>query len=653
MSHGVVPASSSLRGPTGYFINRVHGLQQTSVEDPDEVVEERQSLLQHHQAQILAASSASQPASSRSAAPAGNRTSNLNSYSASRSQEPVTTFGMASTFTNHAAAASSNDGSAIAGLANDIPAGTRSIHSDKQAPNFESLDYELVENTVYRADTASRTHFDHIFKHGAKWSLLFVLGVITAAAAFAVNLGVENISGFKFWATLTLLNRDQVFASYLVYVLINCSLVGLSAFVTLHYAPAAAGSGIAEVKAYLNGIDVPGIFLFKTLVVKLTGSVGAVAGGLAVGKEGPFVHAGACLGALLSQGGSARWHLAWFKQFWNDRDRADMVACGVAAGVAAAFRAPVGGVLFALEEMTSWFRNQLLWYAFFTTAVVSVAVRTLMRICSEEKGRTCGFFGAGGYLLYEITEGQENFEPLELLPMLLLGVIGGLLGSFFTALNGRLAAWRNSVLAPYGKRGRLWESLAVALLTSTVSFLLPMLTSCQPCPADAGEACPRPEHTHSGNFVNFGCSRGSLDYNDLATIFFNTQDDAIRNLFSSQTKAEYGVSTLLVFVALFFLLAVLSYGIALPTGLFVPSILCGAAYGRLVGVFVADMHPGSHVIDEGTYALLGAASFLGGCMRMTVATCVMLLELTNNLALLPLMMLVTLVAKVGASGVGC
>lgn len=72
---------------------------------------------------------------------------------------------------------------------------------------------------------------------------------------------------------------------------------------------------------------------------------------------------------------------------------------------------------------------------------------------------------------------------------------------------------------------------------------------------------------------------------------------------------------------------------------------------RLVGIFVADMHP-SHNIDEGTYALLGAASFLGGSMRMTMCTCVMLLELTNNLALLPLVMLVLLIAKAVGDGTG-
>lgn len=73
-------------------------------------------------------------------------------------------------------------------------------------------------------------------------------GVITAAAAFAVNLGVENISGFKFWATLTLLERGQPVASFLVYALVNCVLIGVSVYVTVNYAPAAAGSGIAEVK---------------------------------------------------------------------------------------------------------------------------------------------------------------------------------------------------------------------------------------------------------------------------------------------------------------------------------------------------------------------------------------------------------------------
>eukprot|EP00976_Prorocentrum_cordatum_P118022 1196399-Prorocentrum_minimum.AAC.7 len=59
---------------------------------------------------------------------------------------------------------------------------------------------------------------------------------------------------------------------------------------------------------------------------------------------------------------------------------------------------------------------------------------------------------------------------------------------------------------------------------------------------------------------------------------------------------------------------------------------------------MTELHD-SKDIDEGTYALLGAASFLGGAMRMTVSLCVMLLELTNQLNLLPLMMLVLLVAK--------
>ncbi|KAJ7957679.1 Chloride channel protein [Quillaja saponaria] len=50
-------------------------------------------------------------------------------------------------------------------------------------------------------------------------------------------------------------------------------------------------------------------------------------------------------------------------------------------------------------------------------------------------------------------------------------------------------------------------------------------------------------------------------------------------------------------------------------------------------------------LNHGLYAVLGAASFLGGSMRMTVSLCVIVLELTNNLLLLPLIMLVLLVSK--------
>ena len=91
-------------------------------------------------------------------------------------------------------------------------------------------------------------------------------------------------------------------------------------------------------------------------ICQIIGSIGTVAGGLAVGKEGPLVHTGACIANILGQGGSRKYHLTWkwLRYFKNDRDRRDLVTCGAAAGVAGAFRAPVGGVLFALEEATSW-----------------------------------------------------------------------------------------------------------------------------------------------------------------------------------------------------------------------------------------------------------------------------------------------------------
>lgn len=69
--------------------------------------------------------------------------------------------------------------------------------------------------------------------------------------------------------------------------------------------------------------------------------------------------------------------------------------------------------------------------------------------------------------------------------------------------------------------------------------------------------------------------------------------------------------------------------------------MAGASYGRLVGTLLGPISK----LDKGLYALIGAASLLGGTMRMTVSVCVIFLELTNHLLMLPLVMLVLLISK--------
>jgi chloride channel 3/4/5 len=52
----------------------------------------------------------------------------------------------------------------------------------------------------------------------------------------------------------------------------------------------AAGSGIPEIKTVLSGFVIPHFFDLKVLAVKGLGSIFAVATGMCLGKEGPFVH---------------------------------------------------------------------------------------------------------------------------------------------------------------------------------------------------------------------------------------------------------------------------------------------------------------------------------------------------------------------------
>ena len=113
---------------------------------------------------------------------------------------------------------------------------------------------------------------------------------------------------------------------------------GLLSGVLVDFAPEVAGSGIPQVRAILDRINLR--LDLKSAIVKLVGGVLAIGCGLFMGREGPTVQVGAALAAQFSR---------WLPTTAEHRRR--LIAAGAGAGLAAAFNAPLAGVTFVLEEL--------------------------------------------------------------------------------------------------------------------------------------------------------------------------------------------------------------------------------------------------------------------------------------------------------------
>ncbi|KAE8697413.1 Chloride channel protein CLC-c [Hibiscus syriacus] len=500
----------------------------------------------------------------------------------------------------------------------------------------ESLDYEIIENELFKQDWRSRKTIQ-IFQYVLlKWAFALIIGLFTGLVGIFNNIAVENISGFKLLMTTGLMLKHQYYKAFAALAGCNLALAAAAAALCAYIAPAAAGSGIPEVKAYLNGVDAHSILAPSTLFVKVNG-IGSlnIFSNLLLLVIFTLASCAFDTASLIGQGGSRKYHLTWkwLRYFKNDRDRRDLITCGAAAGVASAFRAPVGGVLFALEEAASWWRSALLWRTFFTTAVVAMVLRVFIQLCSTG---TCGLFGEGGLIMYDVSAAKVSYSVPDILAVILLGVIGGIFGSLYNYLVDKVLR-TYSLINEKGPAAKILLVVTISLLTSICSYGLPWFATCIPCPTDVSSRCPNIDV--SGNYKSFQCPPNH--YNDMASLFLNTNDDAIRNLLSTSTSKEFHLSTLFIFFCAVYCLGIITYGIAIPSGLFIPVILAGAGYGRLVGRLFEPITK----LDVGLFGLLGAASFLGGTMRMTVSLCVILLELTNDLLMLPLVMLVLLISK--------
>jgi CIC family chloride channel protein len=242
-------------------------------------------------------------------------------------------------------------------------------------------------------------------------------GFATGIVGAAFHLAVDSVQRWPQWLTARLGYDWRAIAA-------AAGIAGLGvllAFLLTRYvAPEASGSGVPEVEGALEGRRE--MCWRRVLPVKFLGGVLGLSSGLVAGREGPTIHMGAAIGAFFVE----RLRL-------GRGDLNTLLAAGAAAGLAAAFNAPLAAILFVIEETRKQFR-----YTF----------RSYVSVIAASAASAFGMEMVGG------TAPPLRFDtaamPLLLLPaFMVLGAALGVLGVLFNrclilALDWRATAFRRA-----------------------------------------------------------------------------------------------------------------------------------------------------------------------------------------------------------------
>uniref|UniRef100_A0A8D2M0B3 Chloride channel protein n=1 Tax=Zonotrichia albicollis TaxID=44394 RepID=A0A8D2M0B3_ZONAL len=500
---------------------------------------------------------------------------------------------------------------------NEIP------HNEKLLSlKYESLDYDNSENQLFLEEERRINHAAFRTVEIKRWVICAMIGILTGLVACFIDIVVENLAGLKYRVVKD--NIDKFTAkgglsfSLLLWATLNASVVMVGSLIVAFIEPVAAGSGIPQIKCYLNGVKIPHVVRLKTLVIKVCGVILSVVGGLAVGKEGPMIHSGSVIAAGISQGRSTslKRDFKIFEYFRRDTEKRDFVSAGAAAGVSAAFGAPVGLLTLGCISLQ-----------FFASMISTF---TLNSVLSVYHGNAWDLSSPGlinfGRFDSEVGTGIPHGEGFSCLPF-----AGGILGALFNALNYWLTMFRIRYI--HRPCLQVVEAMLVAAVTATVGFV--MIYCSRDCQPIQGSSVAYP--------LQLFCADG--EYNSMATAFFNTPEKSVVNLFHDP-PGSYNPMTLGMFTLMYFFLACWTYGLTVSAGVFIPSLLIGAAWGRLFGISLSYLTKGSIWADPGKYALMGAAAQLGGIVRMTLSLTVIMMEATGNVTYGFPIMLVLMTAKI-------
>jgi CIC family chloride channel protein len=401
--------------------------------------------------------------------------------------------------------------------------------------------------------------------HGKARPLLgtFLYGLVASLAAVAFQSAISWLYAFFFQRPAAIGGGHFLVISFAT-LLVSSLVVG----VAMHIAPSAAGSGIPEVK--LNFWKEFGASPRRIAVIKFVAGVIGIGGGQSLGREGPTVQIGSNLASNLAG------LLGVSKQ-----NRRAASAAGAAAGLAAAFNAPLASVAFVLEEIIGDLNSRSLGPVLLASVMGAFVVHA--------------FIGPQpAFVLPKISE--PTWRAYSLMP--LSAAFAALVGVFF----------QRGSLVLRGKARRV-------------------------------RAIPRWTHPVIAGLLTWGIGAGIFLWGGHLGVFALGYDDLSEALVHGMVWKLAAVLLVGKFIA-----TVAGYGLGGCGGIFSPNLffggMCGAVVVGLGKHFMAVSESDAVLIIVG-----GMSACLGAVVQAPVTAILIIFEMTHQFALVPGLMLAGLVSQ--------
>jgi len=385
---------------------------------------------------------------------------------------------------------------------------------------------------------------------------LLLTGLGASITSISFKTGIYFINNWR----LALLDQFPSIAVLPIFGALGGAIAG---YLIKNIAPAAKGSGVSQIMGFLRHKKVP--MNLKVGLVKLISGIIAIGSGFPLGPEGPSV----------LMGGSVAWQMAkWLKA--PTAFRRVIVAAGGGAGIAAVFSAPLGGFIYAIEELLNSARPVILLLVVITSFNADSSADIIQALGLDPKAG--GFDFNLGFLIQKEYDPSVFFLPVDFNYLVLLGIIIGI----FAELYSRYVLLMQNL-------GKKWYKYKFVLKMSICGLIL-----------------------------------GSI-YSFLPSTFHNL--DELQKIIAEQNTS---IEIALLAVLVLFITTGLAAASGAPGGLFYPMLTLGGSIGLIMGswVEIATGHAPS------TYIFAGMGAFVAGCSRTPITAMFLAFALTKNLLIM-------------------